>query len=316
MEVITQFEQDVLEGLSGVQKRLSSRYFYDEIGDGLFRQIMNLEEYYLTRSEYEVFTNHKDEILNLMGDEGYFRIVELGAGDGHKTKVLLKHFVEQKANFTYSPVDISANVLSILEEDLLTDLPTLSVDSLAGDYFDVLANLSFQTDARTIVYFLGSNIGNFSNEMAISFLRSVKENLKSGDRLMIGFDLKKDPKTILAAYNDAKGVTEAFNMNLLTRINTELGANFDLNKFEHYPTYDPMTGECRSYLISLADQNVAIPNCGDTIEFKAWETIFVEVSRKYDIQEIHYLARESGFKVVRDFFDTDRKFVDTIWEVQ
>ena len=118
---------------------------------------------------------------------------------------------------------------------------------------------------------------------------------------MIGFDLKKDPKTILAAYNDSKGVTKAFNMNLLRRINTEMGANFDITQFDHYPVYDPMTGECRSYMLSLIDQQVFIEGLGEKVDFKQWETIFVEVSRKYDLQEIHHLADKSGFKLLMTF---------------
>lgn len=315
LEVLTPFQQDVMEGLKGKQKRLSSRYFYDETGDALFQRIMNLDEYYLTRAEYEVFVNHKEEILRLMSHGEQFRIVELGAGDGFKTKVLLKHFIEEGANFTYSPVDISANVLEILEKNLLKDLPNLSVRPLTGDYFDVLSNLRFRTDQRTIIYFLGSNIGNFSHDTAISFLTSVKSNLKTGDRMMIGFDLKKNPHEILAAYNDSSGVTKEFNLNLLRRINREMDANFDVNQFEHYPVYDPMTGECRSYLMSLADQHVTIRSMDETISFKKWETIFVEISRKYDLDEIHTLAEKAGFFVAKDLFDSHRKFVDSIWEI-
>ncbi len=224
--VITQFEQDVLEGLKANQKKLSSRYFYDEVGDSLFQQIMNLEEYYLTRAEYDVFSTHKSEILGLMGNGGAFRIVELGAGDGHKTKVLLKHFTDQAADFAYSPVDISANVLSILEQNLLSEIPDLQVDSLAGDYFDVLADLSFRDEVRTIVYFLGSNIGNFSQETAISFLTSVKQNLKIGDRMMIGFDLKKNPSEILGCLQRFKRCNQSIQFEFIAPNQSGDGSRF------------------------------------------------------------------------------------------
>ncbi|MFY0601349.1 MAG: L-histidine N(alpha)-methyltransferase [Cyclobacteriaceae bacterium] len=314
--VLTYFEQDVLEGLSSNQKKLSSRYFYDEIGDKIFQQIMNLDEYYLSRAELNIFENQKDKILDLMRPNESFRIVELGAGDGVKTKVLLSHFVEQQKRFSYSPVDISANVLDILKSNLQNEIPDLDIAPLAGDYFQVLSELEFDSDSHNVVYFLGSNIGNFLNESAISFLSNVRENLNAGDRMLIGFDLKKDPNKILAAYNDKQGVTKSFNLNLLTRINHEMGADFDITAFSHNPVYDPATGECRSYLMSLKDQDVHIESLEETFHFKKWETIFVEVSKKYDLEEIGLLAESSGFSVIENLLDDQELFTDSIWEVK
>ncbi len=314
--VLTQFEQDIITGLSANPKKLSSRYFYDEAGDKLFQKIMELDEYYLSRAELNIFQNQKAKILELMKPDEDFRLVELGAGDGSKTKVLLRYFTEQNIQFSYLPVDISSNVLSILEADLKAELPQLNITPLAGDYFKVLSELKFKEDSHSVVYFLGSNIGNFLNETAISFLKSVRENLNTGDRMLIGFDLKKDPTKILSAYNDSQGVTKMFNLNLLNRINQEMNADFDISKFEHYPVYDPMTGECRSYLISLCDQKIHIGCLDETIQFKKWETIFVEVSKKYDLDEITYLAESAGFEVVENLFDENALFTDSIWEVK
>ncbi len=312
---LDQFSQDVLEGLSSKPKKLSSKYFYDANGDSLFQQIMNLDEYYLSRAELEIFQSYKDEILSLVDAKGYFRLLELGAGDGAKTKVLIKYFLQKKVDFTYAPVDISANVLNELSKTMQRDISGLKIEPLVGDYFKVLNELKFKNGGRSIVFFLGSNIGNFLNETAISFLTSIHDNLKKGDLLMIGFDLKKDPKTILRAYNDDQGVTKAFNMNLLNRINVELGADFDSNQFDHNPIYDPMTGECRSYLISKEALDVEIAHLDKTFHFDAWEPIFMEVSKKYDLREIQSLASDTGFKLVRNFFDSNNMFCDSVWEV-
>lgn len=307
--------RDVKIGLSGNPKRLFSKYFYDARGDELFQQIMALDEYYLTRAELEVFETQKERLLQVIGGKDAFRLVELGAGDGQKTRVLLKYFQEQNVDFSYCPVDISANVLQVLEERMRTDVPGLKINPLAGDYFDVLADLKFKNHSKTVAFFLGSNIGNFIDEKVHEFLNSIHDNLRSGDYLMIGFDLKKDPKKILSAYNDAKGVTRAFNLNLLHRINVELRANFDLDKFQHHPVYDPMTGECRSYLLSVEEQEVYIEALEQTVLFKPWEPIFMEVSKKYAPREIEVLAKVTGFRVIENLYDTQKRFADSIWQV-
>lgn len=314
---MTQFGKDVLSGLSSNPKKLSSKYFYDAKGDALFQQIMHLDEYYLTRAELEIFNTQKGRILDQVHPNGKFRLIELGAGDGHKTKVLLKYFLEQKVNFSYSPVDISSNVLKLLEANLTKDIPHLNIDPLEGDYFKVLSDLKFKADnARNVVFFLGSNIGNFLNETAVNFLKSIHDNLQKGDILLLGFDLKKDPEIILKAYNDPSGITKAFNLNLLERINRELGGNFDLDAFRHSPVYDPVSGECRSYLLSMKDQEVSIEGLNQSFAFEKWEPVFMEVSKKYSVSEIEQLAKATGFNVVENLFDKNQLYTDTIWEVR
>lgn len=276
---------------------------------------MKLDEYYLTRAELSIFQKHQEELLKIFDSGGAFRIVELGAGDGMKTKVLLKHFQAEGAHFSYCPVDISANVLEELEQNMKAEIPTLKMEPLAGDYFKVLADLKFKNHKRNIAFFLGSNIGNFRHDLAIDFLSSIQSNLQKGDFLLIGFDLKKDPKKILAAYNDSQGVTKAFNMNLLTRINTELDGDFDLEVFDHNPIYDPLTGECRSYLIATKEQTVHLKSLQKEVHFRQWEPIFMEVSKKYDVTEIETLAQATGFKVVKNLFDDDKLFTDSVWQV-
>lgn len=310
------FADDVATGLSSTPKTLPSKYFYDEIGDKIFQEIMGMPEYYLTRAEHSIFENHKEQILDEIAKEGQkFRLLELGAGDGLKTKVLLEYFSKKEVPFTFSPVDISGHVLTILENRIRETLPDLPISSLVGDYFDVLSKLTHEERTRNVVLFLGSNIGNFSDERAISFLSKLSGFLNQGDLMMIGFDLRKDPDHILRAYHDKGGITRRFNLNLLHRINRELGGNIDVDSFQHYPIYNPATGECKSYLINTEYQEFSIEATGSTYQLEAWEPIYTEVSKKYLNSEITSLAEKSGFKRINDFYDQDRYFVDTLWEV-
>lgn len=311
IDFVSTFEEDVLRGLSAKNKSLPSKYFYDVKGDALFQRIMNLEEYYLTNKELEIFKTHKSKILEVISDGKPFRIIELGAGDGVKTKILLKYFLDQQIDFTYTPVDISGNVLDILTRNLSSEMPDLKIDAYEGDYFDALAEIS-SSHEKDVVFFLGSNIGNFSQGEAANFLSDLREHLKGADMLFMGVDLKKDPSAILAAYNDSAGVTREFNLNLLDRINSELEGNLDREQFIHYPYYNPQTGECRSYLISKIDQRAVIG--GEEICFRAWEAIFMEISKKYDSEQLGELAEQAGFKMVDSFSDSSNWFANVVWE--
>lgn len=308
-----EFARDVLAGLSGAQKSLPSKYFYDDEGSRLFREIMDLPEYYLTRAEFEIFKTRADEILEVFSDgSDGFEIVELGAGDGTKTAVLIGRFIDRGADFTYLPIDISPASVDLITREFRERFPSLTMDARAGDYFDVLSNLPRDARRRRVVLFLGSNIGNFSARDASAFFTRVGETLRPGDLMLTGFDLMKDPRIILAAYDDANGVTSEFNLNLLRRINRELGADFDCGKFSHFAVYNPATGAAESYLVSRAEQTVHI---GDHVfEFTAWETIFTEVSQKYSPKMIGAFARGSGFSVTREFTDSNGNFVDSIWK--
>lgn len=309
---MNQFAKDVLDGLSTTPKTLSSKYFYDKKGDQLFQQIMALEDYYLTRSEYSIFEKNKEAILSSFNSGAdKFNLVEFGAGDGYKTKVLLRHFIKNSADFTYMPIDISGNVLRMLETSLLEELPDLQVEGIQNDYFKALDKLH-DSPARNIVLFLGSNIGNFTGDQAVQFLKQLNESLKTDDLLFIGFDLKKDPEVVLDAYNDREGVTAAFNLNLLTRINDELSGSFDLSKFKHAPIYNPLTGTTSSFLVSTEKQVVEVMD--SAIQFDAWEAIRMEISQKYDQKMIKGLAADSGFEIVGDFTDKQNYFLNSVWK--
>ena len=311
---ILEFYHDVIEGLGRYPKKISSKYFYNKKGDELFQKIMDLDEYYLTRAELEIFTRQSDKILRLLSEDGApFNILEFGAGDGSKTKVLLRHFLKKRVNITYLPIDISRNALDGLAECLSDEIPELSVKPLQGDYFETLNRLTHDSDRKNVVLFLGSNIGNFSTEDAISFLTQVKSNLNPGDFILIGFDLKKNPEKIRKAYSDSMGITAEFNLNLLDRINEELCGNFDRNKFYHHATYDPVSGECRSMLISKEDQQVCIDE--QVFIFEKWEPIHTEISKKYSLHEIESIRESSGFELVDFLFDSARQYTDAIWQV-
>lgn len=310
------FANDVLTGLSAYPKFLSSRYFYDERGDALFQEIMRMPEYYLTRAEYEILSSKTDDILGLFSKNGLpFQLIEFGAGDGTKTKVLLKYFLQKRALFQYLPIDISDNVLELLKEDLRRNFPALKVEPLQGEYFQALKGLGSEDGIRKIVLFLGSNIGNFKPSEADQFLKEMASNLNKGDLLFIGFDLRKQPSVILEAYDDKAGITKAFNLNLLTRINNELGANFNLSAFEHFPTYNPQSGEMKSFLISTRQQEVYIDALDKHFSFDAWEAVHTEVSQKYNLHEIEDMAGRAGFRCLNNLFDDNNYYVDSIWEV-
>ena len=310
----TQFLQETLGGLQSEPKFMRSKYFYDATGDRIFQQIMEMEEYYLTKAEMEILQYQANQISQAISADGSaFDLIELGAGDATKSIHLLKSLLHSELEFSYFPIDISAHVISDLEESLPKKLPGLNMKGLNGDYFDMLKSATDQSNRRKVVLFMGANIGNMSIADAGKFCSSLKKLLSPKDLLIIGFDLKKNPKQILSAYNDKGGITRSFNLNLLHRINKELDGNFDLNNFEHYASYDPESGACKSYLISLKKQIVNIGQ--NAIHFAENEHIFMEISQKYSLNDIDQLAEKTGFKPLKRFFDQHQYFVDAIWKV-
>lgn len=307
------FAQDILNGLMAPLKHLPSKYFYDDIGDKLFQQIMELPEYYLTRTEFHILEKYKAQILQPFIDRGEkFNLIELGAGNGYKTKILVKYLYDHKVPFNYYPIDISGNVLVELKETFLKEFPNLEIHPIQGTYRATLTEKNWEKGIPNLMLFLGSNLGNFIMEDALDLMDYIKRSLNTNDGILIGFDLKKDPQLILDAYNDSKGVTKAFNLNLLHRINKELDADFDVDQYKHWPVYNPDSGECRSYLVSLKDQTVKIGAFNQEFHIKLAEPIFTEVSRKFSLEEIQQLGRNKGFKVLEDFMDDKAYFSDSL----
>ena len=309
----TTFAHDVAAGLSQQQKTLPSKYFYDQQGDELFMQIMALPEYYLTRAEHEIFTQQADQLISALqvNPAQPFELIELGAGDGSKTKHLLKALLEKGYPFDYLPVDISGNVLEVLAKTLLAELPALSFRGQQGDYFEILHSLT-QSHAPKVVLFLGSNIGNQSDEEAAAFIYQLGSHLAPGDKLVLGADLIKSADIVLPAYNDAQGITKAFNMNLLQRINKELGADFILEQFDHLAEYTEAEGIAKSFIVSKVAQVVSIGSTGQSYHFDAGEKIHVEISRKYNQQVLANILAETDFTLTETLTDSQGYFADFI----
>ena len=310
----TQFAEDVLRGLTSTPKQLSSRYFYDDEGSRLFIEIMGLPEYYLTRAEMKIFTEQAEAIyVAFANGSDSLDLIELGAGDGTKTAVLIEHFLKRRLDFTYSPTDISQEANDALQARFRDKFPDLRIKPHTGDYFKVLESLRNGSDRRKVLMFLGSNIGNFSQEKALEFFRSIRSVLNANDRLFIGFDMQKDPRVIVRAYDDPLGVTAAFNLNLLRRINRELYADFDLTKFSHYAQYRPLECAARSFLISREKQTVTIKALDRSFDLEQWEAIFMEISQKYTHAMIEELASQSGFVIETEFYDEENFYIDSLW---
>jgi len=311
---MNQFLNDVLKGLQSSPKYLQSKYFYNKKGDELFKKIMDSDEYYLTNCEMEIFSTQTKEIADIIIDQhSNFDVVELGPGDAIKSTYLLKELVNKNAIGTYFPVDISSNIINLLHKKLPEQIPDLNIHGLNGEYLAMLASAKSISNKIKLVLFMGSNIGNIQKEEVVGFCKTLRSQLSKGDMLLVGMDLKKNPKQILAAYNDGNGYTKEFNLNLLRRINEELHADFNIGAFEHYATYDPGSGACKSYLVSLANQKVSIPD-DVTIQFAKNEVIYMEISQKYTVKESDEIALQSGFEPVAHFFDSNKWFTDVIWK--
>ena len=308
------FALDVLVGLSETRKFIPSIYHYDPEGSRLFNEITTLDEYYVTRCEIETLERNKEHIASFLAD-GPFNVIEFGPGDGSKTKTLIQHLIGKQVDFQYIPIDISVSALEGLIADYSTCFPELDVNGLVADYFSGIKWLNHRYKRRNLILFLGSNIGNFDHGQARLFLRNLWISLNKGDLVLIGFDLKKDIDLLLGAYNDSRGITARFNLNLLRRINRELGGDFDISMFRHFGTYDVFNGAMESYLVSQVEQDVLVEAIGRSFHFRAWEPIHTEYSYKYHESDISALARDTGF-VVRDIlYDSRKFFADTVWEV-
>ncbi len=294
--------QEVLAGLAQTQKRLSPKWFYDEEGSRLFDQITRLPEYYPTRTELGILHTHIAEMADMIGSRA--AIVEFGAGSSVKIRILLDILETPSA---FIPVDISGEHLLDATRQLATDYPDLEILPVCADFtqpFDLPVPVAAVN--RNLVFFPGSTIGNFSLEQARQLLKVMAIEAGPGGGLLIGVDLKKDRATLENAYNDDAGVTADFNLNLLARLNREIGADFDLDQFAHRAIYDEDKGRIEMHLVSEKDQSVNI--AGQRIDFVAGEYILTECSHKYELQEFADLAGEAGFNIRKVWTDPERMF--------
>ena len=309
------FALDVLEGLSENPKRLPSRYLYDDLGSHLFAEIMDAPEYYPPSCETEILTNQTSAILERFKGKK-LNLVDLGAGNAKKTMILLNHLIDADIDVKYVPIDISEEAMRLAIDVVHEQQPHLEITGLVAEYSDGIRWLGESgTDRTNFVLFLGSNIGNFTKVQTRRFLRQLWNLLNEGDHVLIGFDMKKDMDVLLRAYNDKKGVTGRFNLNLLERMNRELGANFDVRDFTHYGTYDVFLGAMTSYIVSQKNQTVHIKELQHDFEFHAWEPIHTEYSYKYLETDIDALADYTGYTILDRFYDQKQYFMDALWRV-
>jgi L-histidine N-alpha-methyltransferase len=293
---------DILSGLTAPQKHLSPKYFYDRRGSELFDRICELPEYYPTRTELALMRDRIGEIAGLVGPKP--SIIEFGAGSSAKARLLLDHLIEP---VSYVPVDISAEYLHRMAQELADDYPTVYISPVVADFTRPFALPEHPVQPeRNLVFFPGSTIGNFSRTDAAELLAVMRIEAKPGGALLIGVDLKKDPALLHAAYNDSQGVTAAFNLNVLRRLNRELGANFDLTLFRHEAVYDSERGRVEMRLVSLAPQQALVG--GTRIRFEHGEHIVTEHSHKYSVDEFSRMARGAGFTPQRVWLDDERLF--------
>jgi len=299
------FAQDVEAGLTAEPKHLSCRYFYDREGSRLFEAICKLPEYYLTRAETEILERHAPEIASLFPND--VTVIELGSGNAVKTRLLLEALLPGR-QVRYVPIDICRPVLEESAADLLERFPRLEIVAVAAEYHEGLRHLRSESDRPRLILWLGSNIGNFRRAEAAEFLRRIRDTMTSADRMLVGVDLRKDRAVLEAAYDDAAGVTAAFNLNLLARINHELDGNFDLSAFQHRATYNQELGRIEMYLVSTRAQSVTMGRIGLTVQFAAGETIHTENSYKYSLAEINALAAAAGLQDLCFWQDTAGRF--------
>ena len=300
----------VLAGLRQRPKRLPSSFFYDDEGSRLFRRIMELPGYYLSRAELEILTTAAPRLAGAFAGRSLV-VADLGAGDGSKTRVLLQALAGVCPELCYAPIDISMGALDELGRQRGPELSGVELDPLVMTFEAGLREVGLRHPGHTrLGLLLGSNIGNFTHSEALLLLAELHRALRRGDHLLIGFDLLKDPELLQRAYADDEGVTAAFNLNLLARMNRELGADFDAGAFRHFARYDPGKQAMESFLLSTRDQLVRIgPEC---IGFSAWEAMQTEISCKYRETDVLYLARNSGFTPVGWYYDGQRRFLDVL----
>jgi dimethylhistidine N-methyltransferase len=307
--IVNSFAEDVRNGLGQLgQKELPSKYLYDELGSALFEAITRLSEYGLTRAEERILRQHSGDIAEHLTAHGM--VVELGSGSGRKTREILEALAHHKS-MTYCPIEISSSALVSCEREL-DDLAHVSILGFESEYLDGLSKAVARRrpgDA-VVVLFLGSSIGNFERRPAEEFLRNIRQAIVPGDSLLLGVDLEKPLAQLITAYDDSLGVTEAFNRNLLARINRELGGDFDLSQFEHVALYNASKRRIEMHLRSIATQTVTIDKMNFT--FRCDETIWTESCHKYGRNEPAEMGRRAGFECVAQWVDSEWPFAESL----
>jgi L-histidine N-alpha-methyltransferase len=310
-----EFAEDILIGLSSTPKAISAKYFYDDAGSNLFQKITEAVDYYPTKKEFAILEKLASPLPEMTGAAREIDVIELGAGDGHKSRLIIDGFLNKHFKVNYYPIDISEEAMHLLRKNISSS-DQLKVNGIVAEYFAGLSHVRSLSRNRQLVLFLGSNIGNFDRVHSLKFLRKLWKALDADDFVLIGFDLKKDIQILNRAYNDSEGYTSQFNLNLLTRMNRELGANFVLDQFQHYGFYNPLQGAMESYLLSKEKQSVYIRDLQRSFHFDKFEPIHLEYSFKFSPEDIELLGKQTGFAPVHHFSDAQDYFIDSLWKVK
>lgn len=301
----TALHEELRAGLAASPKRLPCRLFYDEEGSRLFEQICRTPEYYVPAAEDEILEARAGEIIGRVRPA---TIVELGSGNAAKTRHLIAAVLAGTGELRYVPVDVSGSAVEHSSRQLLRDYPGLSIEPVVGEYREGLALMAAKDWGPTLVLWLGSNVGNFDRNEAAAFLADIATGLGKRDGLLLGIDMRKDPATLEAAYNDADGITAQFNLNILKRLNHDLGADFDIEGFGHRALYRQEEGRIEMHLVARSQQRVEIPGLGISIEVAQGEFIHTESSYKYSAAEIEELAARAGLGLDARWTDTAERF--------
>ena len=308
-----EFAKNVENGLADIPKHISPKFFYDKIGSKLFEEICDQPEYYLNRIEAQILKKSASQIIDIL-DEKAISVIELGNGNSQKTRILLRPFLANWKNVSYFPIDVSLKMLKKSIRDLSREYSNLRIFGVCSDYVKGLIKINeFMKFKRNIpdkrlIIFLGSSIGNFDPKEANAFLHSLSKYIRNDDALLIGFDLEKDKSILEKAYNDKKGITSQFNLNVLSRINKELDGSFELSSFEHKSFYNLHEHRIEMHLESKLDQEVRIGAIGKEFHFKEGETIHTENSYKYSKNRLYGLVKNAGLQVIANFTDPKNQY--------
>ena len=308
-----EFAKNVENGLADIPKHISPKFFYDKIGSKLFEEICDQPEYYLNRIEAQILKKSASQIIDIL-DEKAISVIELGNGNSQKTRILLRPFLANWKNVSYFPIDVSLKMLKKSIRDLSREYSNLRIFGVCSDYVKGLIKINefmkFKKNIpdKRLIIFLGSSIGNFDPKEASAFLYSLSKYIRNDDALLIGFDLEKDKSILEKAYNDKKGITSQFNLNVLSRINKELDGGFELSSFEHKSFYNLHEHRIEMHLESKLDQKVRIGAIGKEFHFKEGETIHTENSYKYSKNRLYVLVKNAGLQVIANFTDPKNQY--------
>ena len=301
----TTFADEIKKSLSNSQKSISPKFFYDENGSKIYDEICSLPEYYPYSSETEILETLEAKLSPYLSDE--FHLVELGSGSSIKTRLLIDIFLKSQTNLQYFPIDIS-EILDKSAKSLCNDYPNLTITGIVDTFENGLDFIEQYDDNPSLITFLGSSYGNFDQDDGLNFLRKINKLMKSDDLFLMGLDLKKNPKIIHNAYNDAQNITAKFNLNVLKRINDELGGNLILHNFEHHAIYNDKKGRVEMYLRSLSNQIIRIPQANFSFSLFENELIHTENSHKFSIPQIKSIFKDSNFEILEMWFDSKNYF--------